>query len=230
MPTRQPAKTKKTARRQPLHTHAIAGLLSTAQHKHSGKKLHSRHTSHGFLLVALLLTGVLLFSNIGALKAYGISQGGSLNVSVNVLGHPPTEGAIITFPTTNTETNSSLIEISGTCPATTLVGIYNNGTFAGSTMCTQEGTFAVVITLSAGNNILQAQNYDGLNQPGPVTDQHLVRYTPAVGVSPNEPPIVSRNQPLPVIPTPPRPQPTAPQPSVNPCYQAPLITPAIYSI
>lgn len=228
MPSRQPARsTKKTARHQPLHKHAIASLLSTSHHTHSGKRLHSKHTSHGFLLVALLLTGVLLFSNLGALKAYGLSQGGSLNVSVNVLGYPPTEGAVIVFPSTNSQTSSPLIEVSGTCPAETLVSLYNNGTFAGSTICETDGVFSVIITLTSGDNILQAQNYDGLNQPGPVTDQHLVKYVPVINPTPTEKPVVTKDQPLPTLPNPVTPQPTAPQPSTNPCYQAPSISEAI---
>ncbi len=210
--------TKKAIPRQPLHKHIVSSLTATAEHKHTGKRLHSKHTSHGFLLALLVLTGVLLFSNLGALKAYGVTQGGNVNVSVNIFGDPPTEGAVIVFPETNTQTNSALLEVSGTCPEQTLVSVYNNGTFAGSTVCSAEATFAVVITLTPGNNILQAQNYDGMNQPGPVTAQHLVFYE-VLPIPTDEKPTVGKPTILPPIANPVVPQPQAPQPGSS-CYDS----------
>lgn len=211
--------TKKSIQHQPLHTHILASLFSTSHHKHSGKKIQSKHTSYGFMLALLMLTGILLFANLGALKAFGVTQAGSVNVSVNVLGEPPTQGAEIIYPQTNTQTSSSFLEVSGTCPDQTLVSIYNNGDFVGSTMCTTSNTFAIVITLSAGYNILQAQNYDALNQPGPTTAQHIIFYEVPIEIIPTEKPVVKAPQSLAPIESPPSPEPTAPQPSANPCYE-----------
>lgn len=211
---------KKATRKTPvaLHTHILASFTSTSHHKHSGKKLHSRHSSYGFLLLLLMFTGVLLFANLGTLRAFGVSQNGSVGVTVNVAGIPPTQGAVIGYPQTNTQTTSSLLEVSGTCPHDTLVSIYNNGDFVGSTLCTVDDTFAIVITLTAGYNIIQAQNYDGLNQPGPVTAQHVIFYQVPVEVVPSENPVITNPQTLPLITNPQKPQPEAPQPDKNPCY------------
>lgn len=218
MATKQRSKTnRKAVKRQPFHSHVASSLTATAEHKHSGKRIHSKHTSHGFLLIMLLITGVLLFSNLGALKAFGVSQAGSLNVSANVLGTPPSEGALITFPITNTETSSPLLEVSGTCPAQTLVSIYNNGTFAGSAVCSTDDVFAITITLMPGNNILQAQNYDGLNQPGPATPQHLIVYKPIP--TQNQPAVINKTNSLASVVNPVTPQPQAPQPTKSPCYE-----------
>ncbi len=222
MATKQRAKsTKKTKQPQPLHSHILSSLTSTAHHKHSGKRLHSRHSSHGILLLMLLLTGILLFSNLGALKAFGVSQGGNTTIGASVLGDPPSEGAVILFPETNTQTRSSLLEVSGTCPYHTLVSIYNNGNFVGSTACTSTDTFAIVITLAGGYNTLQAQNYDGMDQPGPATPQHVIFYDVPVVITPNEPPIIKQPRQLPPIINPVTPLPEAPQPSENPCYEKP---------
>lgn len=168
--------------------HVARSLVSVAPHDHSGKKLHRRHTSHGALLVAFLLTGILLFSNFGAIRAYGLSSSGGQTISVNVFGEPPTVGAEITYPTTNTTTKSPQIQVTGTCPAETLVATYNNGTFAGSSQCADDGTYATVISLVVGTNILQSQNYDAANQPGPVTGQvTITREEVPVVVNPTDP-------------------------------------------
>jgi hypothetical protein len=216
---------KQPSKNATLAYHIAASFLSIAPHPHSGRSLHHRHTSHGALLVALLITGVLLFSNLGALKAYGVTRSGSQTVTVNVAGAPPTVGADITFPTTNSVTQSNFIEVRGTCEAGTLVATYNNGTFAGSTMCTPAGEYAVTITLQIGTNILQSQNYDGLNQPGPITAQVTITREAIVDPpAPNEEPTVPEVAQLPADistdPTPPITEP-APQPALNPCFSDP---------
>ena len=144
---------------------------------HSGKKIHHRHTSHGFLLLTLALTGALLFSNVGALKAFSVTKAGSIHVSVNVLGNPPTAGADISFPVNNSITEYSLVSVTGSCPEQTLVVIYNNGQMAGSTVCSSD-TFSITVQLTDGINVLQAQNYDGLDQAGPATSPIIIQKLP----------------------------------------------------
>ena len=221
----QTKKTTAKAKHQPKGSvayHLAKSLVSVAHHPHTGRVIRHHHTSHGALLIALLLTGVLLFSNLGALRAYGVMQGGSHTVTVNVAGAPPSVGADITFPATNTVTKSEQLQVRGTCPAGLLVATYNNGTFAGSSVCTTGGDYANTIQLVVGVNILQSQNYDGLNQPGPVTAQVIVtREQEPVIITPAEPvtPIVATT-PEDVKPDPTRPvivEPT-PQPSTNPCF------------
>jgi len=219
--------TKKTTQSS-MASHAVTSLLSVAPHIHTGRSLHHRHTSHGALLVALLLTGVLLFSNLGTLKAYGVTSNRSHTVTVNVAGAPPATGADITFPTHNSITKSPLIEVKGTCEPETLVATYNNGIFAGSSMCTVDGDYATTLQLHVGANILQSQNYDGLNQPGPVTNQVTIALQLDTAVTPTPNPTTPTDIPevaikptdISVDPSPPVTTP-APQPAENPCYQMP---------
>ena len=224
--TKKPIKNRKTTKKAPtarglLAYHIAVSLVSVASHPHTGRPIHHRHTSHGVLLVALILTGVLLFNNLGALRAYGLNNSGSQTVTVNVLGTPPTVGADITYPTTNTLTKSPEIQVTGTCPPQLLVATYNNGVFAGSSVCTSNGTYATVIQLVSGANTLQSQDYDGLNQPGPATAQVTITReqdaAPVTSVSPTTPTIAKL--PTDIAPNPAQPT-IAPalQPTVNPCF------------
>jgi hypothetical protein len=47
------------------------------------------------------------------------------------------------------------------------VEIYKNNIFAGSTTCSDTGTFSLDVDLMIGQNTLVARVYDDLNQPGP---------------------------------------------------------------
>jgi len=219
-------KSKKTTKANPkpkglLAYHIAASLVSIAPHPHTGRSLHRRHTSHGVLFIALALTGILLFNNLGTLRAFGLQGSGSTTVTVNISGDPPTNGADITYPTNNTITKSPEIQVTGTCPPQLLVATYNNGTFAGSSVCTNDGTYATVIQLITGVNILQSQDYDGLNQPGPVTSQvTITREADPVPISttdPETPIIATTPADIAPDPTPPVVEP-APQPEVNPCF------------
>lgn len=226
MPTKKQVKTKRPtpAKRSGLKSHVVASLLSTASHAHTGKKVQHRHTSHGFLLLALILTGALLFSNLSVLQAYGITRAGSVNVSVNVYGTAPTVGATITFPTTNSQTTYQFVDVTGTCPDQTLVVVYRNGLSAGSAVCTG-GTFSITTQLLEGVNTLQAQNYDGMNQAGPTTSQVIVEYlAPIVPVEPTPNPTTP--PPTPIATTDKQVKPVSkpikvsstPDPAENPCF------------
>jgi hypothetical protein len=215
--TTKPAKVTKGL----LAYHIAVSLVSIAPYPHTGRSIHRRHTSHGVLLLALILTGVLLFNNLGTLRAYGLQGSGTTTITVNVAGAPPTVGADITYPTTDTTTKSPQIQVTGTCPSNLLVAIYNNGVFAGSSVCTNNGSYATVVQLIVGLNILQAQDYDGLNQPGPATSQIRITReqdsTPITSVNPETPPIAT--SPADIAPNPnPIATPPAPQPTVNPCF------------
>lgn len=206
-----------------LAYHIAASLVSIAPHPHTGRSLHRRHTSHGALFVVLAITGVLLFNNLGALRAFGLQSSGSATVTVNISGDPPTLGADIVYPTTNTTTKSPQIQVTGTCPPNLLVATYSNGIFVGSSVCSNAGEYATVIQLVVGVNILQSQDYDGLNQPGPVTAQVVITREQDPVVTPTTPdPEVPITATAPVDiapnPTPPVVAPIAPQPTVNPCF------------
>lgn len=208
-----------------LAYHIAASLVTIAPHPHTGRSVHRKYTSHGVLIVALILTGVLLFSNLGALRAYGISSGASRSITVNIAGAPPSVGADITFPTNLSITKSSQIRVAGNCESSTLVATYRDGEFAGSSMCANDGTYETTIQLRSGYNVLQSQNYDALNQPGPVTAQVSIFYeevTAAVAQKQEVPPIATTSSDIKVISDTvhvPDPAPApAPQPSINPCF------------
>jgi len=207
-------KSKASLKKKPtILQHAVSSLISVAPHSHTGKRAPHRHTSHGFLLLALIFTGVLLFSNLGVLRAYAETHSipGSVTVTTSYYGTAPTEGANITFPTTNRTTTHKFIFVIGTCPDQTLVAVYNNGNFAGSTVC-DTGKFYVIIQLAEGTNVIQAQNYDGMNQPGPTTAQIVVSYVkPVVAATTLSDPVkdaATTDAQVPANPTPITPTPT----------------------
>jgi hypothetical protein len=93
-------------------------------------------------------------------------QEGSIGLVGTVPGNAPTVAAVITSPTNNQHFSASPITVLGTCPANTLVELFKNDIFAGSTFCTS-GAFKLQIDLLFGKNDLIARVYDALNQAGP---------------------------------------------------------------
>lgn len=98
--------------------------------------------------------------------------GGSIGISGTMPGKPPSIGAKITSPTSGQRFTTSPIVIKGTCLKNTLVEIFKNDIFAGSTLCTEQGAFSLEIDLLIGKNDIVARVYDDLNQAGP--DSNLI--------------------------------------------------------
>ena len=145
-----------------------SGLVSfrIAEHKHTGKLIHHRYTSHFALFGLLIFLGVFMCINKNIVQAYAI--GGSVEVGVVVTGNPPTVGAIITSPTDGiTIKGDKNIDVKGICLKNSFVVVKNNDRVVGSTTCSSTGVFKLKIQLTVGKNILSALNYDNLNQPGP---------------------------------------------------------------
>ncbi len=206
------------SKKQTVISHVKSSIIYVAPHKHTGHRLAHRHTSHGFLFLFLVLGGILLFLSLATLKASGITQNGDVTVTAVVPGDPPTVGAVISSPADQTSFKNSLITVNGTCPYGTIVSIYNNGSPSGSTSCTSQDIFSIVIQLSLGVNTLQAQNYDDLNQAGPVTGQINVEYAPSATVTPTTLPPAVENDPSDITIDTTIPNNTAPQPAESPCY------------
>ena len=93
-----------------------------------------------------------------------------------VPGKPPTTAAVIKTPTTGQRFSQTPVVASGTCPKDTLVEIFKNDIFAGSAICTSDGTFSFEIDLLIGQNALIARVYDALNQVGPDSGSVVVYY------------------------------------------------------
>lgn len=149
--------------------------LKLSHHDHSGRLRPHEHTSYLPLGILLLVVGF-------SLTIYSVSaappppQEGSVGLTGVVPGEAPTQPATIANPTDQQHFNTSPISVSGTCPAGTLVEVFKNDIFTGSTFCTEGGTFATDIDLLFGRNELIARVYDALNQPGPDSNTVVVFY------------------------------------------------------
>jgi hypothetical protein len=147
-------------------------------HKHTGKLIHHRHTSHLALFVMLLVVGFIMYNFGGIALAYPAPSSGSVTVGAVVPMPPPKTGAVITSPVDGYTEKGQLIEsVSGTCLEQTFVVIQDNGVTAGSASCSDTGTFTLQVQLGFGDNVLTALNYDNLNQAGPATASVTVTVT-----------------------------------------------------
>jgi hypothetical protein len=155
--------------------------LKIIEHKHSGKLRPHEHTSYLSLAIMVSVVGILLaifsiksFAN--AATPYDGPEAGSIGLTGTMPSKPPTTGATILKPTSGQHFSSTPITVSGTCPKDTLVEIYKNDIFAGSTPCESNGTFSLQIDLLFGQNALKAIVYDVLNQAGPESNTVSVFY------------------------------------------------------
>ncbi len=142
--------------------------LKLLRHKHSGKLRSHKHTSYIPLLALLMIVGfALVASTVYAATPYTGPEAGSVSLTGIVAGKPPTVAAVIESPANNQHFSITPITVSGTCPDNTLVELFKNDIFAGSTVCTADNKFSVDIDLMYGQNTLIARVYDALNQAGP---------------------------------------------------------------
>lgn len=155
------------------------GRLKISQHKHTGKLRPHHHTSYLSLFILVAIVGsVLGWYSIQAI-ARADSPGpeaGSIGLSGTVPQPAPSVAAVITAPSNNQHFTTSPVTVSGTCPKDTLVEIFKNNIFAGSTPCNSDGTFTLPVDLLYGQNDLTAQVYDALNQAGPLSEIVTVYY------------------------------------------------------
>ena len=146
-------------------------------HSHTGKLKPHEHTSYTSLGVLLAIVGGLLVAfTASAATPYNGPESGSIGLSGIVPAKPPTTAATIEKPTNGQHFSATPVTISGKCPADTLVEIFKNDIFAGSTTCSSTGSYSVDIDLLIGENRLIARVYDALNQPGPDSNSVKVFY------------------------------------------------------
>jgi hypothetical protein len=145
--------------------------LKLSHHSNTGRFSPHDHTSYLPLAILLLVVGF-------ALTIYSVSaaspppQEGSVGLTGTVPGPAPTTAATITKPNDQQHTSTSPINVSGSCPKDTIVEVFKNEIFTGSTACTDSGTFAIDVDLLFGKNEIVARVYDALNQAGP--DSNLI--------------------------------------------------------
>lgn len=129
--------------------------------------------------VLLLAFWLLPASNASA----ATQQTGNVGVQGKVLGPPPSRAPTINVPGNGQSFNNLPITVSGFCEAKTLVEIYKNNVFAGSTQC-QNGSYRLEIDLFDGRNDLVAREFDDLNQAGPDSNTVTVNFSspiPSIG-------------------------------------------------
>lgn len=149
--------------------------LRLLEHKHTGKFVHHKNTSHVALMVILLIIGFMIFATGGFVGAYTSNIDGTVSVSLTVLGQPPKTGATILNPVNGQEfIDDNIITISGTCESDTFVVIKDNGLIIGSVDCSSEGAFSVFAQIEYGANMLSAMNYNNVNHAGPETPEVIV--------------------------------------------------------
>lgn len=151
--------------------------LKLSEHRHSGRRLHHRHTSYPVLGLLLMLCGLLLGgTTFSALAADPPPQAGSVSLSGTKPGPPPSAPPVIVTPKTGQHFGETPIAVTGTCPADTIVELYKNDVFAGSGQCASDKTFNFQIDLLYGQNSLVARAYDALNQASPDSNVVTVFY------------------------------------------------------
>jgi hypothetical protein len=151
--------------------------LKISHRRHSGRLRPHEDTSYFFLGVLLMVVGVTLtMCSVSALGPHPGPQAGSIGITGIMPGVPPTVAAVIESPVNQQHIGSSPVTVSGSCPKNTLVEIYKNDIFAGSTICSDTGRFSVDIDLLIGQNTLIARVYDALNQAGPDSSPVTVSY------------------------------------------------------
>ena len=148
-----------------------------SHHHHSGRLKPHEHTSYLPLGLLLLFVGLALTVYTATAKTpYDGPEAGSIGLTGVMPGKPPTTAATIDTPKDGQRFSETPITVSGSCPAETLVELFKNDIFAGSTICSNEGRYSLNIDLMNGQNILLAKVYDALNQPGPDSNTLTVFY------------------------------------------------------
>ena len=150
--------------------------VKISEHKHTGKLRSHEHTSYVFLGILLFVVGVALTSFTSYAYVGRGPGAGSVGMSGVVAGKPPTSAAHITSPTDGQHFSTTPITVKGTCPTDSLVEIFKNDIFAGSTPCTTDGSFSLESDLLIGANVVYAKVYDALNQAGPDSNKITVWY------------------------------------------------------
>jgi hypothetical protein len=151
--------------------------LKLSQHQHSGRLRPHEHTSYLPLGILLVIIGFALTAYTAyAATPYDGPEAGSIGMSGIMPGEPPTIAATIKLPANQQRFGTSPITVSGTCPKNTLVEIFKNDIFAGSTTCNNAETYSLDVDLMINKNILIARVYDSINQAGPDSNSVIVYY------------------------------------------------------
>jgi len=151
--------------------------LKLSHYSHTGRLKPHEHTSYLSLGIILLIVGLALTSyTVFAATPYDGPESSSISLTGAMPGKAPTVAATIDVPSGQQRFSATPISVSGTCPAKTLVEVFKNDIFSGSTPCNDIGTYSLESDLLYGENKLVAKVYDSLNQPGPDSNIVTVHY------------------------------------------------------
>ncbi len=157
--------------------------LKIAPRAHTGKVRSHEHTSYLPLAIVLLFVGFMLTTYTATAESMTWTRpgpaGGSIGINGTMPGKPPTKAATIGVPANGQHFTQTPVTVSGTCPNDTLVEVFKNDIFAGSTTCDSSGKYSLEIDLMIGANVLVARVYDALNQAGPDSNSVTVYYDAA---------------------------------------------------
>lgn len=151
--------------------------LKLSHHSNTGYLRPHEHTSYLPLAILLLVVGLTLtVYSVSAATPYTGPEEGSVGLTGTVPGPPPSIPATINSPSNGQHFSTSPVNVSGTCPAGTVVEMFKNDIFAGSTICSESGSFGIDVDLLFGQNALSAKVFDALNQEGPASNVITVYY------------------------------------------------------
>lgn len=127
--------------------------------------------------ISFALSLVAVLAGMSAAAAAATQQNtGSAGIEGTVVGQPPSRPATIGVPSNGQTFSTIPITVSGLCPNNTLVEVYKNNVFAGSSDCTN-GSYSMQIDLFDGRNDLISRVYDSLNQAGPDSNTVTVYFS-----------------------------------------------------
>lgn len=152
--------------------------LKISHPSETGKLKQHQHTSFLPLFIIVLAAAIPL--SVATASAQSWTRPGpeaeSTSLTGTMPGDPPDTAAEIKQPVDLGRFTTSPITVNGTCPSGTVVQIYKNDIFAGSVMCSVQGTFSVEVDLLIGENTITAKVYDALNQEGPISQSVRAYY------------------------------------------------------
>ncbi|MGB4768742.1 MAG: hypothetical protein WBP22_05820 [Candidatus Saccharimonas sp.] len=163
-------------------------LLHLQHHHHTGKKITHKHTSYRGLLLLVAIFGIALF------LIHQSVQASEIITSAKVAAPTPSTPAVITSPTDGETVSSESVLIEGNCAyvaPTSIVELYIDDQFAGSTTCSSGGTFSTTLILAPGAHQVLLRTVNVTDDYGP--DSALFSLTIEARDEPSTPSIPPRS-------------------------------------
>ncbi len=130
------------------------------------------------MFVAILFAASFYLPAKAAKQFPDQQSSGSIGLEGTITSTPPSRPATITTPGNGAVFSNIPITVNGVCPSSTLVKIFDNNVFVGSTFCAN-GSYSLQISLFSGQNQLVARVYDALDQAGPDSNTVTVTFNDA---------------------------------------------------